>query len=391
MSDIPSVYDDDQEQELSFSRVRHKPIGKQTTQTPVVISSSSNAVAFNSSNVSGDPIPVPMERLEQYPLFPSGAIGTPVQYPSTSARPSQFVQDRHVPQGSQSNFQSIYAHPHGHGVPHRTAGESNVSFNRLTYSAHQHGGAPMQPEESTDTFQPDLVTAVDGMDNVSERQHRILEHLMNNSQHDILKFTEDNIRFSRRSYLCLDHSFFNGSMLMTVFAVLFALATGFISVIVGVCEVDIDLYWYRTIYIILIFVIGLGSVAITTLHIYRGRNFSKDHVVAIVLPAVVFVVGAVMCGFGIQWYVNTHGTAIHRHSASQMSALNSILLMNWAWGIIFLPLAARAIACHYVPEQVETQVAVEIGFTKDEIRASETIRNSTKIARRGMSSSSTRK
>jgi hypothetical protein len=392
MSDSSSAYDEDQEQDSTFSRVRQKPIGKQQTQSSTSYSSSSSAVAANSSYITGDPIPVPMERLEQYPLYPSGAIGTPVQYPPASARPTQFAQDRYYPQGLQPNFHSGYTQQsHGHGAPYRTAGEFNMLSNRPIHLLHQHGGAPMQAEESTESFQPDMVTAVDGMDNVSERQHRILEHLMNNSQHDILKFTEDNIRFSRRFYLCLDHSFFNGCLLMTVFAALFALATGFVSVVVGICEVDIDLYWYRTVYIILIFVIGLGIVAITTLHIYRNRNFSKDHVVAITLPALVFVVGAVMCGFGIQWYVNTHGTSIHWHSASQMSALTSLLLMNWAWGIILLPLAARAIACHYVPEQVEAQVAVEIGFTKDEIRASETVRNSTKIARRGMSSSSARK
>jgi hypothetical protein len=316
-----------------------------------------------------DPIPVPQESLEQYSVNYHGAIGTPVE-------PQYY--------GSQNEY---YASTHSRrivgGAQPPQSGDmiQDGGSNTLVHSTD----VPMSNDAYSQNM--DSVTDDGSVDDSGRGGHDVLSHLMRTfGPHDVLQFTEDNTRFSRRFYIDVNHSFFNACMFMTFVAMIMSFATAFIAVIICVCEVEIDLYWYRTIYIVLLFVIGLGIVAITTLHIYRNRNFSKDHVVAITLPALMFVVGAVMCGFGLQWYVNTHGTTIHWHSASQMSALSSILLMNWAWGIIMIPLGMRAIACHYVPEQVESQVAVEIAYTKDEVNASATIRNSAKIARRGMGS-----
>lgn len=329
---------------------------------------------------SVEPILVPQEHLEQFPGNYSGAIGTPVEPQQQQQYYYGLPSDYHASAHSRRTMGG--AQPLQGGDMIQESGPSTLGF--VNGDVSDDRDAQKQRVES--------MAVGNNADDGDHEDHDVLAHLLNNySFHDVLRFTEDNVKFSRRFYIDPSHSFFNMCMFMTFIAMLMSLVTAFIAVVIVVCEVEIDLYWYRTIYVILIFGIGLGIVAITTLHVYRNKNFSKDHVVAITLPALVFVVGAVMCGFGLQWYVSTHGTTIHWHSASQMSVLACILLMNWSWGIIMIPLCTRAIACHYVPEQVESQVAVEIAYTKDEINASATIRNSAKIARRGMGSGSAQK
>jgi hypothetical protein len=332
-----------------------------------------------SSNYSG-PVQSPTEKLVRIPPYPNGgAIGSPVQ--PTSAQHHQFYPPSSTSRRAMGGAIANASYP----VPSNDMSQQQQHPDGTFYvpfdTNYGHGNDDLDSEQVDAEEMSNMM-----IDN--DHQHAVLKHLVNNSVHDILQPTTSNIITSRRFYDYPDHSFFNAAMIMTVIGMLMAFATAFVSEIVSVCQIAIDLYWYRLVYIILGFVIALAFIAIIMLHVYRHRSFSKDHVLAITLPAVVFVAGDVMCGFGLQWYVSTHGTTIHWHSAAQMSSLSNILLMNWAWGMIMLPLGARALACHYIPEQAEPQVTVELGFSKDDVDSSAIMRGGIKTARMGMSSTS---
>lgn len=312
-------------------------------------------------NAIGVPVLAPNEQLmRQNPYATGGAIGTSVH--------------------------------HHHRTTGGTAAPSSMRVNHTTelpthfeLRSRTHGGAtaPTTASSTEALYNKEDVSAIE-MDDMSSEQHNVLAHVFSNSPHDSLRPTEENIMYSRRFYIYPDHSFFNACMLLTVIAALMAFSTAFVSVIVNVCQIEVDLYWYRTVYVVMAFVIGLALVAITMLHIYRHRSFSKNHVISITMPAIVFIVGSVMCGFGLQWYVSTHGSTIHWHSAAQMSALSNILLMNFAWGIAMVSITARALGCHWVAEQIAPQTTVELAFTKDDVQASATFRSAARVARVGM-------
>ena len=319
------------------------------------------------SNSVGVPIMASNEQLvRQNPYVAGGAIGTPTNYYRAAGGSSA---------GGAATSMYVNMKPN-----HTTELPTHFELRSRT-----HGGAAPSDEPPYDK---DDVSAIE-MDDMNAGQHNVLAHVFGNSPHDSLRPTEDNIMFSRRFYIYPDHSFFNACMLLTVIAALMAFSTAFVAVIVIVCQIDVDLYWYRTVYVVMAFIIGLALVAITMLHIYRHRSFSKNHVINITMPAIVFIVGSIMCGFGLQWYVSTHGSTIHWHSASQMSTLSNILLMNFAWGIAMVSITARALGCHWVAEQIAPQTTVELAFTKDDVQASATFRSARRVARMGMGDRST--
>lgn len=354
---------------VGSKRMVHQPIGR-------VADGGSSQQRFSSSSSHtkpsslGVPISVPTERLvRNNPYFAGGAIGTPLTQRSMG--------------GSNAGGGAIASSQPTMVVNHNTELPTHYELR-----SRAHGGVDPSAQLVVDDelYEKDNTQAVE-MDDMTSHQHNVLAHLMHNSSHDVLRPTEDNIMYSRRLYIYPDHSFFNACMLLTVIGALMAFSTAFVAVVVIVCQIEVDLYWYRTIYIIMGFIIGLALVAITMLHIYRHRSFSKNHVISITMPAIVFVVGSVMVGFGLQWYVSTHGSTIHWHSAAQMSTLSNILLMNFAWGIAMISISARALGCHWVAEQIDPQTTVELSFTNDEVQASTTFRNAARMARVGMGAS----
>lgn len=349
----------------------YQPVGR-TTAVPSAQQRNVNTAGYppntNPGSGYGVPVPAPVERLMHVnPYSNGGAIGTPVVHHRTLG-------------GAAASTSSA--------APTMVINHSTALPLYYKQTARAHGGA--DPENYTNLddnpYGQDDVRATE-MDDMTQQQHNVLAHVLSGSTHDMLRPTEENMMFSRRVYTLPDHSFFNACMFMTVIAALMAYSTSFVAVVITVCQVAIDLYWYRTVYVVMAFAIGMGLAAITMLHIYRHRSFSKNHVISITMPAIVFVVGSVMCGFGLQWYVSTHGTTIHWHSASQMSALSNILLMNFAWGIAMISITARALGCHWVAEQIDPQTTVELSFTNDEVQASATFRNAARMARVGMGSS----